>query len=350
MILITVHCPDGENRSQSFDYYAHPTSRGSLFQFKGLGVSSDSKLRLRKTVSHNVTTNRSVVSGNIGNNNNHASKDNDLRDAKEEAQVFMDPRQEGIEDSSGIHDKMTGKVRSSCQKVRKSILLDIPANKSCCYSIMALLKFWRTFIVVGVPLICSPILWQGEPGKTEQAFKCAYVMLIMATFWVTEALPLAVTSLIPVALLPILGNWRKIEIVTTCIIHLHHFQAWWLLMLLARNILKRPTLCLWVESSLPLPLNIATFTNASPWMSCWQLVQVQEGMLTFGIWDTKDHNVDPHRLMLGFMLPTMFLSMWISNTATTAMMVPIVDAVITELEKDMEGKDLPQKYESFNYE
>ena len=33
------------------------------------------------------------------------------------------------------------------------------------------------------------------------------------------------------------------------------------------------------------------------------------------------------RLMLGFMITTMFLSMWISNTATTAMMLPIVDAV-----------------------
>ena len=49
----------------------------------------------------------------------------------------------------------------------------------------------------------------------------------------------------------------------------------------------------------------------------------------------------PRLLMLGLMLPTMFLSMWISNTATTSMMVPIVEAIVieldTELSKDNHG-------------
>ena len=46
------------------------------------------------------------------------------------------------------------------------------------------------------------------------------------------------------------------------------------------------------------------------------------------------------RLMLGFMFTTMFISMWISNTATTAMMLPIVDAVAEAINSKVDNKHI----------
>jgi di/tricarboxylate transporter len=46
-----------------------------------------------------------------------------------------------------------------------------------------------------------------------------------------------------------------------------------------------------------------------------------------------------YRLMLGFMLPTWFLSMWISNTATTGMMLPISEAVLESLNETEENNN-----------
>lgn len=48
--------------------------------------------------------------------------------------------------------------------------------------------------------------------------------------------------------------------------------------------------------------------------------------------------------MLGFMMTTMFLSMWISNTATTAMMAPIIEAVMAELRRDKDGSNGSDEY------
>ncbi len=46
---------------------------------------------------------------------------------------------------------------------------------------------------------------------------------------------------------------------------------------------------------------------------------------------------NPRLLMLGFMVTTTFLSMWISNIGTTAMVVPILEAILEKIEKDLEG-------------
>lgn len=83
--------------------------------------------------------------------------------------------------------------------------------------------YWRSIIVVLVPICLIPVITANDYRSVRylqinysscdhyeynylhiclKDFKCLYVVLLMAIFWVTEALPLPITSMIPIVLFP----------------------------------------------------------------------------------------------------------------------------------------------------
>ncbi|XP_012224853.1 protein I'm not dead yet-like [Linepithema humile] len=166
--------------------------------------------------------------------------------------------------------------------------------------------YWRSFVVVLWPLILTPILL--VESEKYIAMKCLYIVALMALFWVTEVLPLPVTGMIPVVLYPLMDIMSTND---TCLCYMNDTTMMFLGSLVIAVVIE----------------------NSGLHMRIALLI-------------IKTIGCSHRRLTFGLFFVTMFISMWISNTAATAMMIPIMETVLVELEAQGLGQMFTQSEEA----
>ena len=153
------------------------------------------------------------------------------------------------------------------------------------------------------PAIAAAVLLSPAPGGlSQQGWWIAAVGLWMAVWWMTEALPLAATAMLPLVLFPLL-DIRAIEATAPSYAHP-------LIFLFLGGFLLARAMHVWGLDT-RLALNVLRFAGSSP-----------------------------RRVIAGIMAVTAFLSMWVSNTATAMVMLPIgLSVVSTFLRHDAKHAD-----------
>lgn len=161
-------------------------------------------------------------------------------------------------------------------------------------------KIQKVGFVFGTFSFIVIILFFNPDPSNPAIGKVAAVSVLMAIWWMTEALPMAATSLVPLILFPLFGVISGADIAGSYI-------------------------------NSVIFLFIGGFMIAIA-MENWGLHKriALKIIMIFG--------GTSNSILYGFMFSSFFLSMWISNTATAVMMLPIALAVITKIESDF-GKE-----------
>jgi len=157
------------------------------------------------------------------------------------------------------------------------------------------MKFTRQhFIPLGPAIAFVFYLLLGHLGLDDKPAIAAAITLLTVIWWITEAIPIPATSLVPFALLPLFGIVDHKTVASSLGSHV-------ILLLMGAFMLSTAL----VKS------------GAHERMAVYmvRLVGVSSG----------------RRLVFGFMLATAILSMWISNTASTLIMLPIALAILSHV-------------------
>ncbi|MEN8008363.1 MAG: SLC13 family permease [Candidatus Krumholzibacteriota bacterium] len=155
-------------------------------------------------------------------------------------------------------------------------------------------KMQKTGLILGPLLFLMTVLFLDMDPDRAAPSRMAAVAVLMAVWWITDAIPLYATSLLPMVLFPLLGILPG-----------------------------KTTAPLYVNSTIFLFLGGFLIALA---MEKWNLHR------RIALFIIRRVGGGPSRLILGFMIAGAFLSMWISNTATAIMMVPIGMALVIQME------------------
>ncbi|TSI18813.1 DASS family sodium-coupled anion symporter [Brevibacterium aurantiacum] len=157
---------------------------------------------------------------------------------------------------------------------------------------------WTGFLL---GLILSTLVYAIMPDGVEHGAKLtAAVAVLMAVWWMTEALPIAATSLLPLVAFPVFGTEVEMDTVGASY--------------------GNPIIFLFLGGFL---IALA--------MQRWNLHR-RIALITLSVMGNK-----PGPMIAGFMVATGFVSMWVSNTATAVMMLPIGISVLMIVSKVIGG-------------